>query len=241
MRGGAERRRGNLGIPSPTARNDTKYMILTWLGHSCFKIQDKTSADGITVVTDPYDKKVGFKAPNFEADVVTISHDHYDHNNAKSLRGEPFVIKAAGEYDVKGVAVQGVESYHDDKEGKDRGINVIYRIEIDDISIAHLGDLGHPLDDKQLDVLVGTDILLIPVGGKYTIDAKKAVEVVAQVEPRIVIPMHYNIPGLAIEGLDKVDKFLKEIGIKPTEEDKLRISKKDLPVEDMEVVILKKT
>lgn len=216
-------------------------MILTYLGHSCFKIQDKTGPDGITVVTDPYDKKIGFKAPNFEADIVTISHDHYDHNNAGSLRGEPYVIDSAGEYDVKGIAVQGVESYHDEKEGKERGVNVIYRIEIDDIYISHLGDLGHVLDNKQLEVLVGTDILLIPVGGKYTIDAKKAVEVVAQVEPRIVIPMHYDMPGLKVEGLDKVDKFIKEIGIKPTEEDKLRISKKDLPAEDMELVVLKKS
>jgi L-ascorbate metabolism protein UlaG (beta-lactamase superfamily) len=215
-------------------------MILSYLGHSCFKIQDKTGTDGITVVTDPYDKKIGFKAPNFEADIVTVSHDHYDHNNAKSLRGEPFVIRAAGEYDVKGVAVQGVESYHDDKEGKDRGVNVVYRLEIDDISISHLGDLGHILDNKQLEVLVGTDILLVPVGGKYTLDAKKAVEVVSQVEPRIVIPMHYKLPGLAVEGLDGVDKFIKEMGIKPTEEDKLRIAKKDLPAEDMELLVLKK-
>ena len=219
---------------------EIKSMILTWLGHSCFKIQDKTGVDGITVVTDPYDKKIGFKAPNFEAQIVTVSHDHYDHNDAKSLRGDPYIINSAGEYDVKGVAVQGVESYHDDKKGKERGINIIYRIEVDDVSVSHLGDLGHSLDDKQLDVLVGTDILLIPVGNKYTINAKKAVEVIAQIEPRIVIPMHYQMPGLTIEGLDSVDKFIKELGIKPTEEDKLRISKKDLPAEDMELVILKK-
>lgn len=215
-------------------------MLLTWLGHSCFKLQDKVGPDGVTLVTDPYDKEIGFKVPNFEADIVTVSHDHHDHNNVSALRGTPYLISSAGEYDVKGVVVQGVESYHDEKTGKDRGLNIIYRIEIDDISVSHLGDLGHQLEDKQLEVLVGTDILLIPVGGKFTIDAKKAVEVIAQVEPRIVIPMHYALPGLTVKDLDGVDKFIKELGLKPSEEDKLKISKKDLPVEDMELVVMKK-
>ncbi len=190
------------------------------------------------MVTDPFDKKIGLKPPAFEANVITVSHDHFDHNNVASLRGNPFIIDSAGEYDIKGVSVYGVESYHDDKEGKERGSNIIYRIMVDNISVSHLGDLGHALDNKQLDLLSGTDILLIPVGGKYTIDAQKAVEVVAQIEPRIVIPMHYKVPGLKVD-LDTADKFIKELGIKPQEEEKLRISKKDLPTEDMELVILK--
>jgi len=213
-------------------------MIITWLGQACFKIQDKVGPEGITVVTDPFDKKIGLKPPAFEANVITVSHDHFDHNNVASLRGNPFIIDSAGEYDIKGVSVYGVESYHDDKEGKERGSNIIYRIIVDNISVSHLGDLGHALDNKQLDLLSGTDILLIPVGGKYTIDAQKAVEVVAQIEPRIVIPMHYKVPGLKVD-LDTADKFIKELGIKPQEEEKLRISKKDLPTEDMELVILK--
>lgn len=214
-------------------------MILTWIGHSCFKIQDKTGPEGITIVTDPFDKKTGLKPPNFEADIITISHNHTDHNNSGSLRGKPFIIDRAGEYEIKGVAVHGAESFHDEQSGKDRGLNIIYRIEVDGISIAHLGDLGHILDNKQLDLLVGTDILLIPVGGKYTLDAKKAAEVVGQIEPRIVIPMHYKTPGLKIDGLDGVDKFIKEIGLNPTEEEKLKINKKDLPQEDMELVVMK--
>lgn len=212
-------------------------MIITYIGHSCFKLQDKVGPDGLTLTTDPYDKSIGLKVPNFETDIVTVSHDHYDHNNVKALRGEPFVVNCAGEYDYKGIGVHGVESYHDGHEGKDRGSNVIYRIEMDDISVSHLGDLGHVLNDKQLDLLVGTDILLIPVGGKYTIDAKKAVEVVSQVEPRIVIPMHYKAPNLKLD-IDGVDKFIKELGLKPTEEEKLKIAKKDLPQEDMELVVL---
>ena len=213
-------------------------MIITWLGHSCFKIQDKSGSDGVTIVTDPFDKAVGLKVPNFEADIITVSHDHHDHNNVKALRGNPFIIKDAGEYETKEVFIEGIEAYHDDKQGKERGKNIIYRIDIDNVSVAHLGDLGHVLDNKQLEGLAGTDILLIPVGGKYTLDVSKAVEVVNQIEPRIVIPMHYKTPGSKID-VDNADKFIKELGIKPTEEEKLKISKKDLPQEDMELVILK--
>ncbi|MFA5184442.1 MAG: MBL fold metallo-hydrolase [Patescibacteria group bacterium] len=212
-------------------------MIITWQGQSCFKLQDRIGPDGVTVVTDPFDKEVGLKVPNFEADIVTISHDHHDHNNAGALRGTPMIINCAGEYDFKGILIEGIDSFHDDQEGVVRGGNIIYRIEIDDISVTHLGDLGHSLTDAQLEKVVGTDILLIPVGGKYTIDAKRAVEVISQVEPRIVIPMHYKTKDLQVD-IDSVDKFIKEIGLTPTYEEKLKISKKDLPQEDMELIIL---
>ena len=200
-------------------------------------MQTKIGSDNITLTTDPFNEKTGLKPPNFETDIITVSHDHYDHNNTKSLRGDKFIIDSAGEYDVKGILIYGVESYHDEVEGKERGKNIIFRIEMDNISITHLGDLGHKLNSKQLEILTGTDILLIPVGGKYTLDAKKAVEVTSQIEPRIVIPMHYKTPNLTFD-IDGVDKFIKEIGIKPTEEEKLKISKRDLPQEDMELVIL---
>ncbi len=213
-------------------------MYLTWLGHSCFKLQDKIGPDGMVVVTDPFDPAVvGLKMPSLEADIVTISHDHQDHNYLKTIRKEPFVINAAGEYEVRGVFIEGVDSWHDAKDGAERGGNLIYRIEIDDVSVTHLGDLGGTLNTKQLERLEGTDILLIPVGGKYTIDARQAVEVINQIEPRIVIPMHYQTPGVKI-ALDGVDKFIKELGLKPTYEEKLKISKRELPVEDMELVIL---
>lgn len=214
-------------------------MQLSWLGQSCFKIQTKDSGEIITIITDPYNKNIGFKAPNFEATIVTISHNHEDHNNYKSLRADPYLVDSAGEYDVKNICIQGIESFHDNKKGEERGINIIYRFEIENISISHLGDLGHELDDKQLEVLVGTDILLIPVGGKYTIGARDAAKIINQVEPRIIIPMHYKIPGLTVD-IDDEKKFVKELGIKPTEEDRLKITKKDLPQEDMELIILKK-
>lgn len=212
-------------------------MIITWQGQSCFKIQDKVGTDGLTLTTDPFDKETGLKVPNFEADIVTVSHDHHDHNNVSSLRGDAFVVDTPGEYDYKNVLIQGIDSYHDDKKGEERGKNTIFRIEMDDLSICHLGDLGHSLDDEQLSKLSGIDILFVPVGGKYTLDAKKAVEVVSQIEPRIVIPMHYKVDGLKID-VDSVESFIKELGIKPTYEEKLKIAKKDLPQEDMELVIL---
>lgn len=212
-------------------------MYITWLGQSCFKLQDKIGSDGVTLVTDPYSDDIGLKMPRFEADIVTVSHSHHDHNNIGALRGNPFIIDTAGEYETRGVFVEGVEAWHDAAEGKERGKNIIYRIEMEDISITHLGDLGHILDAKQLEKLEGTDILLIPVGGKYTINAAKAVEVISQIEPRIIIPMHYKVPGLKID-LDGVEKFIKELGLKPRQEEKLKISKKDLPQEDMELVVL---
>lgn len=212
-------------------------MIITWQGHSCFKLQDKVGTDGITLVTDPYGKECGLKMPSFEADIITVSHDHADHNNVSALRGTPFIIDCPGEYDIKDVLIEGIDSFHDEKNGDERGHNTIYRIEIDDISITHLGDLGSALTDAQIEKLAGTDILLIPVGGKYTLDAKKAVEVISQIEPRIIIPMHYKTEGLAYD-LDPLDKFVKEIGLTPTYEEKLKISKKDLPQEEMELVVL---
>lgn len=213
-------------------------MYITWLGHSCFKIQDKTTSDAITIVTDPFSKDVGLKVPHMEADVVTVSHNHHDHNNIDALRGNPYIIRAAGEYDIKGISIEGIDSFHDEKEGAERGKNVIYWMEMDGIAVVHLGDLGQVLTDKQLERIAKCDILMVPVGGKYTIDAKKAVEVINLIEPRIVIPMHYKIPGSKINDIDGVEKFIKELGIDPRKEEKLKIAKKDLPQEDMELVIL---
>lgn len=213
-------------------------MIITWQGHSCFKIQDKIGPDGVTLITDPFGKDYGLKVPNCEADIVTVSHDHDDHNNVSALRGNPFVINCAGEYDIKDVLIEGVHSFHDAEEGKERGSNIIYRFEVEDISIVHLGDLCHVLDSAHLEKLAGTDILLIPVGGIYTLNAKQAVEVISQIEPRIVIPMHYKTDDLKLD-IEGVDKFIKEMGITPSYEEKLKISKRDLPSEDMELVILK--
>jgi L-ascorbate metabolism protein UlaG (beta-lactamase superfamily) len=212
-------------------------MHITYLGHSCFKIQDKTGSEAVTIITDPFNKEVGLPVPHCEADIVTVSHNHSDHNNIGAVRGKPSVLDTAGEYDIKGVSIIGTDSYHDEKQGQNKGKNIIFRIIMDEISIVHLGDLGHILDAKQLEKLQGTDILLVPVGGKYTLDAERAAEVVSQIEPRIVIPMHYK-SGSSRMDVDGVEKFIKEIGLPARNEEKLKINKKDLPQEDMELVIL---
>jgi L-ascorbate metabolism protein UlaG (beta-lactamase superfamily) len=212
-------------------------MMISYLGRSCFKLQDKLGPEGVTLVTDPFGKELGLKIPNFEADIVTVSHQHPDHNNSGALRANPFIIDTPGEYDIKGVMVQGIETWHDAKGGTERGKNIVYRIEMDDLTIVHLGDLGHILTDEQSDQMDGVDILLIPVGGVYTIDAKTAVEVIGQLEPRIVIPMHYKLPGVKSE-VEAVEKFIKELGVQPRKEEKLKIAKKDLPQEGMDLVIL---
>ncbi|KKR13316.1 MAG: Zn-dependent hydrolase of the beta-lactamase fold-like protein [Candidatus Falkowbacteria bacterium GW2011_GWA2_39_24] len=214
-------------------------MYISWLGHSCFKLQDKIGTDGITVIVDPFDSAfTGLTMPKIEADIVAISHDHKDHNNLSAVKGSPFVINSSGEYEYKGVFVEAIDACHDNKNGAERGQTLIFRIDIEDISVTHLGDLATILEPKQLEKLEGTDILLIPVGGKYTLDAAKAIEVINQIEPRIVIPMHYGVPGLKFD-LDKVDKFIKESGLKPTEEERLKITKRELPSEDMELIIFK--
>lgn len=215
-------------------------MQITWLGHSSFRLQGKTSTGLVSVVTDPYkSEKTGLKMPRVEADIVTISHDHDDHNNLDAIKGDPFIVRGAGEYESKEVYIDGISSFHDEVKGAKRGENIIYRFEIEDIVVTHLGDLGGELDDKQLERLEGTDILLIPIGGVYTIDAQKAVSVINQIEPRIIIPMHYQVPGLKLSNpLGSLEQFLKAIAIKPRNEEKLKISKKDLPQDTMEVVVL---
>lgn len=214
-------------------------MYISWLGHSCFKIEAKTNGESITVVIDPYEDSVGLKLPRVKADIVLVTHEHFDHNAVESLKGEPTVIRGAGEYEVKKVVVYGVPTYHDSSNGSERGTNTCYRIDAEDLSVVHLGDLGHPLTNDQLELLEDVDILLIPVGGTYTIDAKQAGQIVSQIEPRIVIPMHYAVPGLKFE-LDPVEKFLKEMGAQKAEViDKLKITKKELMTEGTKVIVLK--
>ena len=214
-------------------------MQIQWFGQSYFKIIVKNNGDDVIIVTDPFDNSYGLKASKTSADIVTISHDHNDHNNLDAIKGESFIIDSPGEYETKGVFIYGIPAFHDNKEGKERGNIIIFKINTEDLTVAHLSDLGHELNDEQLDKLGNVDILLIPVGGNYTIDAKKAVEIVSTIEPRIVIPMHYKIPGLA-GNLAPVEDFLKEIGAAKKEpQEKLTLKKKDLPQEDTEVVVMK--
>lgn len=203
------------------------------LGHAAFKLRGKSA----TVVTDPFDeKKVGIKFPkSLEADIVTVSHNHDDHNAVSAVGGSPFVITGPGEYEVKGVSVIGVSSFHDDQSGAQRGKNTMYRIEIDHVKIGHLGDVGHVLTSAQVDALDGIDVLLIPVGGVYTIDAQKAAQIVADIEPRIVIPMHYQSSNAELAPVSAFLAAMNKGEVAPVS--KLVVSRDKLPAE-MQIVVL---
>ncbi len=216
-------------------------MNIIWYGQSCFKLSSSAknlSGEPITLITDPFDKSIGLNPPRTSADIVTVSHQHHDHNNVAAIKGEPFVVDGPGEYEIKGVTIEGIPSFHDKKQGAERGDNTIYVIKMDEIKICHLGDLGHSLTDKQMEKIDGIDILMIPVGGNFTISWDEADSVINQVEPRIVIPMHYHLPGLKIK-LDPVDKFCKEMGVSAKETvSKISLKKKDLPQEKTEVMVM---
>lgn len=214
-------------------------MDITWYGQACFKIKAKD----VSVVIDPFDSGfTGLKLPrpaDLTADIVIKTHDHQDHNFLKAVGGDPVVVAGPGEYELKGAVVVGVATFHDKKEGAERGKNVVYNIEIDGVNIVHLGDLGHQLSEVQLTAIGPCDIVLVPTGGTYTITAKEATEVVSQLEPRIVIPMHYAITGLKVP-FTAVEVFLKEMGVEGLEpQPKLTITKDKLP-DEMKVVLLKK-
>ena len=214
-------------------------MKIEWIGHSCFKI----SLNGGTIIlTDPFSPEIGLAFPKTTADIITISHNHFDHNFTKGIlnsRGaEPFKISGPGEYEVAGVKILGISTFHDKSQGKERGKNTIYQISAEEINLLHLGDLGTVLDDETLKKLDEIDVLFVPIGGKFTIDASEASEVIGQIEPKIVIPMHYKVRGLKIE-IDDLEPFKKEQGLsdirpKPS----LAISKNRLP-EEPEIVVLK--
>ncbi len=186
-------------------------MVITWYGQSCFKIV----SEGLTIVLDPFDKETGPRPPSFAADIVCVSHDHHDHNNVKAISGNPFIISGPGEYEVKGISFFGIECFHDQKQGQELGLSTIFSIETEDMKLCHLGDFGQDeLSEAQSEAINGPDILFIPVGGKYTIGGTRAAKLVNQIEPRIVIPMHYKIPELSKKiNIEPVDRFLKEMGV----------------------------
>lgn len=212
-------------------------MVISWYGQACFKLQSGSQ----TVIIDPFDKKIGLKPPAVEAQMVLVTHDHYDHNNVEAVKGEPFVADGPGEYEYQGIRVKGIRSFHDDKKGAERGLNTIYVVRMEGLRIVHLGDLGqNELTDKQVEEIGSADVLMVPVGGVYTMSGGEAPGIVNQVEPRIAIPMHYAVPGLAVK-LESVDVFLKEIGVKDVQPQEKLTVKKTAASEDArtEVVVMK--
>lgn len=217
-------------------------MNIYWYGQSFFKIE----SDKNVLVADPFDQSLGLKVPRLTADVVILTDKNNEHNNVKAIKGpegaEPFLIDSPGEYEVNNIFVQGILIKPEDKkkENGEREDTIIYRIDLEGISLVHLGNLNQILTEEQAEKLESIDILMIPVGGVYSLNAKQAAELISQLEPRIVIPMQYEIPGLKLKNkITGLDAFCKEIGVCPKEKtNKFKIAKKDLPQEDLQVAIL---
>ncbi|MFY9614175.1 MAG: MBL fold metallo-hydrolase [Candidatus Dormiibacterota bacterium] len=186
-------------------------MEISFVGHACFRLRGREAS----VVVDPYGKGLGLTTltpSKFAADILTISHDHPGHNNSAMVGGEPKIVDCPGEYEIRGVAIRGVAAYHDNEQGEKLGKVTLFAIEIDDVVVAHLGDLGHPLTELQQEQLGAVDVLLVPAGGGTALSATQAAEVTNQVEPKIVVPMHYKLPGMKL-ALDEPKHFASEMGI----------------------------
>lgn len=178
-------------------------MKIKYYGHSCFQLTDST---GITIVCDPYSPEVGLNLPELTADGVTVSHHHFDHDYTAAVGGNPKIMDGANRYDLCGVQINGIKSYHDAFRGKRRGENVIFKFRTDGLDICHFGDLGEECSAELVDSILPVDVLLIPVGGNYTIDAKTAKEYVDRLKPGYVIPMHFKIKNSMID-VGTVDEF----------------------------------
>ena len=208
-------------------------MEITWYGHACFRLREK----GVTIITDPYDKSLGYVLPRLRADVVTSSHPSPGHAAISAIKGTPKALVGPGEYEVHGVFITGIPTRHAHKRGQPDERNTVFLFDFDGLSVCHLGDLGHLLSEEQVEAIGEVGVLLIPVGGGRTLDASQAAEVVSQIEPRIVIPMHYRTPACSRQ-LDKLDKFLRTMGISGVEtQPSLTVSATNLPGETQVVVL----
>ncbi len=186
---------------------DKGEVTIKWLGHSCFLI---SLDDTLKIVTDPFDTTVGYPMPDETADICVVTHDHFDHNNVSVVKGNPEVVKGTGEREAKGIRFKGVASFHDEKQGSERGPNTIFTWEVGGIRLVHMGDLGVDLSDSQIKEIGAVDVLFVPTGGFYTIDAATATKVAIRLNAKVVIPMHYKMPFMGKNfPIAPVDEFLK--------------------------------
>jgi L-ascorbate metabolism protein UlaG (beta-lactamase superfamily) len=207
-------------------------MEITWLGHSCFKIRGKQA----TIIADPFSPANGVSMGKVSANIVTVSHEHAGHSNSSGVGGSPRVLSRPGEYEISGVLIIGLGTFHDANKGADRGKNTVFVMETEEMSICHLGDLGQALTDAQIEEIGKVDVLMIPVGGVTTINAGTAAALVRQMDPKIVIPMHYKTSLFEGE-LDSVEHFLREFAAQPTPQPKLNINKNNVPI-STQVILL---
>lgn len=213
-------------------------MKIKWLGHSSFLV---TSDNGIKIITDPYEPILGmnYEPINESADIVTVSHGHGDHNNVAAVQDNPQVIDESAPVEVKGVKFSGIDTYHDASGGSERGSNVIYCFEVDGIKICHLGDLGHMISDEQAAAIGKVDVLMVPVGGNFTIDAKTADMAIEKLEPAVVIPMHFRndrCPDFPVAGVDSFTDGKTNVTVMDTSEIEYKAG--ELP-ENTSIVVLK--
>ena len=207
-------------------------MDITWLGHSCFRIKGKE----VNLITDPYDATLGYSWPKPSANIVTITHAHPGHSNAAGVEGIPKVVNRPGEYEIKNVFIIGFPTFHDAAQGANRGRNIIYMMEMEDMRLCHLGDIGHTPSPKQIEELSGIDVLFAPVGGVSTIDAKTAAEIVRLLSPKIVIPMHYQTD--VTNWLEPLEKFTQGMGLREiVPQPKLTVTKSNVPPETRVVIL----
>jgi L-ascorbate metabolism protein UlaG (beta-lactamase superfamily) len=205
---------------------------ISWLGHACFVLKGKEK----TVITDPYRPELGYSLGQPEADIVTVSHFHPGHSYVEGIANSPKQVKGPGEYEIGNIFITGLACYHDNEKGNARGKNTIYLLETEGLTLCHLGDLGHPLTASMLEELGNCDILFLPVGEVSTISVDVAVEIVRQLTPHIVIPMHYKTDVLT-RNLERVDKFLAKMGIHDIEpRAKLPVTNASLPGE-LQIVV----
>lgn len=215
-------------------------MKIQWLGHSSFKLEEST---GTSIVTDPFEESVvGFAMPKVNANAVTISHKHLDHNLVSKVGGNPIVIDELGGFEVEGIHIQSFQSYHDHHMGTKRGDNLIFKFRMDGVEVCHLGDIGEECNIRVVETIMPVNILLIPVGGKYTIDAVEAKEYVDKIMPDIVIPMHYRTKD-SIMDIDKVSDFIDlfpEEDVVYADSDTVEFDRADFDGESTKVIVLDK-
>ena len=209
-------------------------MEITWLGHSCFRLK---GSHGI-VITDPYPPGIGYSLGKPAARIITVSHQHFDHNYTQGVDGDPKIIDRPGEYEISNILILGLNTFHDSSQGAISGRNIVFVTHVDDVSICHLGSLGHSLSAHQVEQLQPVDVLLLPVGGVTTLEVPAAISIVRQLEPKYVIPMHYQTPVLKGLQLGTVDRFLKEIGVVDIlPQPKVNVTRSGMP-ETTQVVLL---
>jgi L-ascorbate metabolism protein UlaG (beta-lactamase superfamily) len=211
-------------------------MKIKWIGHSCFLV---TAGDGTRVILDPYKKEshLDYIEVRDKADIVTVSHDHFDHNYVALIPGQPEILKGAGNWNVKGISIRGINAWHDDKLGRERGNNTIFCIEVDGVRLCHLGDIGHLLNETELKEIGAVDVLMLPVGGVFTIDAAQASEQCVRINPMLAIPMHYKTDRCSFLQYTADDFARGKTSVKRLDSSEVEIVKASVPTET-EVIIL---